>query len=236
MKDEGARTNAQAALGYVFRDPALLAQALTHASTNAESNLANNERLEFLGDAVLGVVVCELLFRNYPHLREGDMTKIKSLAVSRETCAQIARGLGLERFIVVGKGMRAGANLPASLAAAALESVIGAIYLDGGFDAARNFILPLVLGIIEKAAASGHQQNFKSVLQQHAIQEMGAAPVYRVLDEQGPDHAKAFKVCVEISGKRYEPTWGATKKKAEQDAALIALRALGLVGDDGVIR
>jgi ribonuclease-3 len=194
--------------------------------------------MEFLGDAVLGLTICTMLFRKFPNLREGDMTKIKSHAVSRETCAAIAQKLGLEKHLILGKGMAMSRQLPTSLGAAALESVIGAIYLDAGYEAAAKFIEPLFGPVVDKAARSGHQQNFKSVLQQHCQQEFGATPQYRILDEQGPDHAKAFKICVEVSGRRFESCWGATKKKAEQDAALIALKELGLVtiAEDGDVQ
>jgi ribonuclease III len=236
MLDDHARHAAESAIGHVFADQSLLLIALTHSST-AESKLKNNERLEFLGDAVLGLVVVHMLYDQYPRMREGDMTKIKSHVVSRETCAALAKQLGLEKHLILGKGMQGTRNLPASLAACALESIIGAIYLDAGFGAAEKFVRPLVADVIAKAAQSGHQQNFKSVLQQYAQQEFDATPSYRILDEQGPDHAKCFKISVEISGRRFEPCWGATKKKAEQDAALQALRELGLVEEeDGELR
>ena len=235
MLDAAQQTKIEASLGHTFKDPALLERALTHSST-AETGSDHNERLEFLGDAVLSIIVCDMLFRMYPGLREGEMTKIKSLVVSRETCADIAKSMGLEKLLILGKGMASARNLPPSLAACALESVIGAIYIDGGFESAERFVRPLVLPLITNAADSGHQQNFKSVLQQWAQQNGGgkaAAPQYKVLDEQGPDHAKCFKVCVEIGGRRFEACWGATKKKAEQDAALIALRELGLAQGHG---
>jgi len=219
---------AQAIVGHEFSDLGILALALKHAST-AESPLASNERLEFLGDAVLGLVVCDLVFRRYPELREGEMTKIKSHVVSRDTCAAIAQELGLDQLLILGKGMQGGAPLPSSLPAAALEAVIGALFLDAGFEKAAAFIRPLVMDLVDKAASSGHQQNFKSVLQQHAQQTLGATPQYRILDEQGPDHSKCFKICVEIAGRRFEPCWGQTKKKAEQEAALSALRELGVI-------
>lgn len=223
-------------VGHRFSDPALLDLALRHAST-AENRLASNERLEFLGDAVLGLVVCEMVFLRFPDLREGEMTKIKSHAVSRETCSMLAQRLGLEKLLVLGKGMQ-GVELPDSLPAAALEAVIGALYLDAGYEGAAGFIRPLIAEVVEQAALSGHQQNFKSVLQQHAQQVFDATPQYRILDEQGPDHAKCFKICVEISGRRYEACWGQTKKKAEQEAALAALRELGVVreGPGGELR
>jgi ribonuclease III len=216
----------QATLGRVFLRPELLDLALTHASV-ATTKTANNERLEFLGDAVLGLVVCEQVFELYPEFLEGEMTKIKSTVVSRQTCAVIAREMGLDKTLVLGKGMRG--ELPASLAAAALEAVIGAIFLDGGYAAARDFLRPRVAKLIEDAAESGHQHNFKSVLQQHAQQTMGTTPTYRILAEEGPDHAKVFTICVELGGKRHEPSRGQSKKRAEQDAAMNALRELGIV-------
>lgn len=225
---EQDRDNLEKALGYRFTNPALLELALKHAST-AENRIDSNERLEFLGDAVLGLVTVEMTFRKFPHLLEGDMTKIKSLAVSRETCAAIAQRMGLEQYLVLGKGMLNAGSLPTSLAAAAFEAVLGAVYVDGGYEAAAEVIKPLVLDVVERAAQSGHQQNFKSVLQQHAQQTMGYTPSYKILDEKGPDHAKCFKICVDIGGRRFEAAWGQTKKKAEQDAALQALRDLGVL-------
>jgi len=235
--DEILRRRAENALGYRFQKPDLLVRALTHASM-AGSRLDSNERLEFLGDAVLGIVVCDMIFRRYPQYLEGEMTKVKSLAVSRQTCAEISSRLGLERLLILGKGMQSNAPLPSSLGAAAIESVIGAIYLDGGFEAAAAFLRPLMTDVIERAANSGHQQNFKSVLQQHAQQTSDQTPMYRILDEQGPDHAKCFRICVEINGRRFEPSWGNSKKKAEQDAALEALKELGVVKEmeDGELR
>jgi ribonuclease-3 len=228
---------AQRLVGHDFADTDLLLLALTHSSVS-DSRLASNERLEFLGDAVLGLLVCDRIFVNFPDLLEGEMTKIKSTIVSRRTCADIARDLGLHELIRVGKGMQSDAELPASLAAAVLESIIGAVYIDAGIDAVRGFLVPLVDPLIQDAAACGHQRNFKSVLQQHAQQELGAIPQYRTLDEKGPDHAKAFKITVEIAGRRFEPSWGQSKKQAEQQAALNALRELGVIesDDDGRLR
>lgn len=230
--DEGIRAQLESVLGYTFKDAELVERALTHASVS-ESRLHSNERLEFLGDSVLGLVTCELIFRHFPNYLEGEMTKIKSAVVSRQTCSEIAKRLGLETLLVLGKGMQKGVELPQSLGAAALEAVIGAIFLDGGYEAAAAFIRPLVEPLVHQSASSGHQQNFKSVLQQHAQQELDATPCYRILDEQGPDHAKCFKICVEIGTQRFEASWGQSKKRAEQLAALNALRELGVIEDLG---
>ncbi len=224
----------QSTLHHTFAHPQLLAQALTHASVT-DSRLASNERMEFLGDSVLGLVISERIYQRYPHLLEGEMTKLKSTAVSRQTCAVIARALGLHKHLVLGKGMQNHHELPLSLEAAVLESIIAAIYLDAGYAAAEAFIAPLIDPYILRAAADGHQENFKSVLQHYAQQQSLPPPSYRVLDEKGPDHAKAFKVTVDLAGRRFTPAWGQTKKKSEQMAALNALQELGLVQtrDDG---
>jgi ribonuclease-3 len=223
--------DAQRIMGVVFAAPAHLELALRHAS-HSESRLDSNERMEFLGDAVLGMVVCERIYERYPEALEGEMTKIKSTVVSRKTCADIAEKMGLEQLLVLGKGMRTQDRLPRSLAAAVFEAVIAAVYLDQGFDAAKVFLLPLLDPYIEEAERSGHQQNFKSVLQQHAQAAFGESPCYRVLDEKGPDHAKAFKVAVELAGEVYPACWGQSKKQAEQQAAEAALHELGVLMRD----
>ena len=214
-------------IGYRFNDRSLLERAFVHSSV-ATCRLESNERLEFLGDSVLGLVACERIFERYPDLLEGDMTKIKSAAVSRRTCAKLARKMGLQQSLLVGKGMMGQSALPQSLSAAVLEAVIGAITLDGGIEEARRFLRPLLDPVIEAAAESGHQHNFKSVLQQHAQQQLERSPGYRTLDEKGPDHSKCFKVCVEIGDRQFDAVWGQSKKEAEQHAALIALIELGL--------
>ncbi len=218
--------DAERLLGHAFEDRELLRQALTHASL-VDSRLQSNERLEFLGDAVLGMVVVDWLFDQYEDLLEGDMTKIKSNVVSRRTCADIADEMGLGELLQLGKGMSTRGALPGSVLAAVYESLIGALYLDGGLEVVRRFILKGLDGRIDRAARSGHQHNFKSVLQQTAQKVMGQVPQYVVLDEQGPDHAKCFEVCVEIGARRFSSCWGPSKKQAEQEAALIALLELG---------
>lgn len=227
----------QKILGHSFKDTSLIIRAVTHASI-ADTRLDSNERMEFLGDSVLGLIVAERIFTQHPGLLEGEMTKIKSTAVSRQTCAMLARSLGLDELLVLGKGMQRNESMPQSLAAAVLEALIAALYLDGGYGAAEKFVGPLVDPLIARAAASGHQENFKSVLQQHAQQSDLDTPAYRVLDEKGPDHSKCFKVCVEIGTRKFEASWGQSKKQAEQAAALNALTELGLIQrtDDGFLR
>lgn len=223
-------------LDYRFRDPALLTQALTHASI-AGHRLQSNERMEFLGDAILNYVVCEHLFCNYPDMLEGEMTKIKSVVVSRKACAQASVAINLSSMLSLGKGISSRSDLPESIAAAVFESVVAAMYLDGGMSVAKRFIIKQMLPFIEEAEASSHQRNFKSVLQQHTQKHLPHNPVYQYLDEKGPDHSKCFEVCVEIEGRRFPSAWAASKKEAEQSAALQALLGLGLavVGEDGQV-
>lgn len=228
---ELAAERAEKVLGYCFHDRELLRESLTHASL-ADHRLQSNERLEFLGDSVLGYVVCEYLFHQYPELHEGDMTKIKSAVVSRRACAKVSRAIGLDDFLNLGKGMSGRPSLPSSVAAAAVESVIAAIYLDGGIEPAKAFILEHMVPLIEAAAESAHHQNYKSALQQHAQQASPHHPVYILLDEKGPDHAKCFEVCVEINGRRYPSAWAHAKKEAEQRAAYNAMIELGAFDDD----
>lgn len=231
MSPEDRLEQAQSILGYRFADTSQLATALTHASLT-DSRLNSNERLEFLGDAVLGLVCCEQIFSQYPDLLEGEMTKIKSLVVSRTSCAAMARKLGLDQLLMLGKGMQQHRELPQSLAAGTMESVIAAIFVDGGMDAAKAFLRPLLGPVIASAYASGHQENFKSLLQQHAQQLFQETANYIVLDEKGPDHSKAFELCVEIGNRRFPASWGSSKKQAEQLAALAALTELGITEQD----
>lgn len=218
-------------LGHRFSDGTLLADAFLHASA-AQTREVSYERLEFLGDAVLGLIVSQSLFTRYPKLLEGEMTKIKSSVVSRKTCTDIARKLALGRFLVLGKGMISPASnghdprSQDSLLAAVFESVLAAIYLDGGLDAAARVLLPIVDPLIDASYNSGHQENYKSVLQQHAQQILKTTPVYRQVDERGPDHSKLFCLRVELAGREHPTAWGLTKKEAEQLAALKALLEL----------
>jgi ribonuclease-3 len=225
----------QQIIGYEFKDASLLKQALSHSSA-VDQREESNERLEFLGDAVLGFVICHETFMRFPDFEEGDMTKVKSAVVSRRVCAEIAETLELHRILQVGKGME-GSELPSSVTGAAYEAIIGAIYIDNGFDTAREFVLKTVGARIDEAASSTHQDNYKSVLQQVGQKMSGTTPLYIVLDEKGPDHAKCFEIAVDLDGNLHPAKWGASKKQAEQLAALAALIALGIAvkNDDGTI-
>ncbi len=208
----------QTRIAYTFRDPQLLEAALTHAS-GVQHRLASNERMEFFGDAVLGMVVCEQLFHQYPEYSEGELTKIKSVVVSRETCARMSDALSLDEHLILGKGMAADPQVPRSVLAAAFESLVAAIYLDGGMQPAREFILEHVGPEIESAVSSEFGGNFKSLLQQLAQREFSVTPNYVMLDEKGPDHSKCFKVCAQLGTRRFSAAWGKSKKESEQRAA-----------------
>jgi len=212
----------QRSIGYQFRQPELLRAALTHAS-GANTRLASNERLEFLGDSVLGLVCCEYLYLHFPDFQEGDMTKVKSVVVSRRTCARMSRQMQLGDYLFLGKGMNSHVDVPASLQADVFESMVAGIYLDGGLEAAKTFILKYLAPEIEHVAEGASGGNHKSLLQQVAQREFGATPQYHLLDEKGPDHSKCFKIAAVIGRHPYAAAWGRNKKEAEQKAALNAL-------------
>jgi ribonuclease-3 len=215
----------QQQIGYAFREPQLLEAALTHAS-GVQHRLSSNERMEFFGDAILGMVVCERLFQQYPEYSEGELTKIKSVVVSRDTCARMSEAIGLEQHLILGKGMAADPTVPRSVLAAAFESLIAAIYLDGGMPPAEKFILRYVDAEIEAAVSCEFGGNFKSLLQQLAQREFGVTPNYVMLDEKGPDHSKCFKVSAQIGSRRFTAAWGKSKKESEQRAAHNAINQL----------
>jgi ribonuclease-3 len=185
--DEDILRQIEQIIDYEFSDKDILIKALTHSSA-VDNRLQSNERLEFLGDSVLAVVICQALFDNFTDYLEGDLTKIKSKLVSRETCAQISGKLGLQKYLKVGKGMVSNRALSGSLAAGVMETIIAAIHIDGGFEAAREFILRVYGPLIENADAEHDHGNFKSLLQQHSQEQYNATPSYILLDEKGPDH------------------------------------------------
>jgi ribonuclease-3 len=218
---------AQQICGHRFSNRELLIEAVTHASL-ADDRLSSNERLEFLGDAILGMVVCEELFDRFPDKLEGEMTKIKSVVVSRRTCAKVADELGLCILLRLGKGMAEHEEIPNSVKAGVFEAFVAAVYLDGGMDVVRDFILARMQKHIDRAFRSENQDNFKSFLQQHAQKHLDATPRYEALDEKGPDHSKCFEVAVVINSHRFPSAWAPSKKEAEQRAAMLALQELEL--------
>lgn len=215
----------QKIIGYQFSDPNLLLAALTHAS-GAVHRLASNERLEFLGDAVLGLTVCQWLYEDYPEYNEGDLTKIKSAVVSRRSCGKVACELGLDRCLIVGRGVTRNRSFPRSLVSDVFESVVAAIYLDGGPEVVRDRLKSWLAGEVQHAVESQGASNFKSGLQQYAQRELASTPVYRLVNESGPDHRKSFLIAAVIGDRVFAAAWGSNKKDAEQHAAANALAEL----------
>jgi ribonuclease-3 len=214
--------------GCKFSNRNLLSKAFTHSS-GIDNRLLSNERLEFFGDAILAVVICQTLFERFPGYLEGDLTKIKSMLVSRRTCARVARQLGLHKFLKVDKGMASSRALTGSLAAGLLEALIASIYIDSGFEAASSFILRNFTPLIDQADAEQNHGNFKPLLQQYTQQQFNTTPVYELLDEKGPDHNKCFESEVVIGQRHFLSAWGTNKKEAEQKAAFNALVELGVL-------
>lgn len=210
------------ALPHEFRDPALLELALTHSSTDVA---ADNERLEFLGDAALDLIVAEELFRAHAALPEGGLTELKSHVVSRPSLARAARELGLEREARLGLGLRRRA-LPASVLANLYEAVLGAVYLDGGLEPARGFVRATLGEELRRALEQRGRGNPKQELQQRAQREHAELPRYQLLESRGEAHARAFLVAAELAGERFPPAWGRTRKEAESWAAHEALLVL----------
>ena len=212
-------------IGYCFQDQLLLRSALTHAS-GAQHRLASNERLEFLGDAILGYVVCEMLFEQFPDYLEGQLTRIKSVVVSRQTCAKLSQNLGLEPLLIVGKGISTEQPVPRSLLADVFESLVAAIHLDGGNEAAKTFVRRVIQEEIELAASGASDDNYKSLLQQIVQRDFGTTPTYALMESRGPDHEKRFCVAARFNERTFHPAWGENKKTAEQRAAANALAEL----------
>jgi ribonuclease-3 len=209
-------------LPHRFRDEALLALALTHASTGTERD---NERLEFLGEAVLDLVVAEELFRCHPELAEGELTELKAGVVSRKTLAVAARQLGLDERARLGQGMH-GRALPGSVLANLSEAVLGAVYLDAGLEAARAFSHETLADPLGRVREQEGLPNPKQELQRHAQIETGEPPSYVVNEERGVAHAKAFLVAAQVGERRYPSAWGRTRKEGERWAAHEALLAM----------
>ena len=214
--------NCEVQLGYEFRDRNLLFEAVTHASCSA-TRLNSYERMEFLGDSILGYVVCEYLYHTHPDWLEGQLTKIKSVVVSRQTCARIGASLGIEEFLVVGKGIGNRGPVPMSLLANAFESIVAAIYLDGGMESTKKFLMRFVPEQVTLAVDGDLEPNFKSELQQYAQRKFGLPPTYNLVDDHGPDHEKWFQVAAVLDKRNFTPAWGRNKKEAEQKAAANAL-------------
>jgi ribonuclease-3 len=220
-------TELQEIIGYQYKKEGLLRQALTHSSYANEKHmkkLSDNERLEFLGDAVLEIVSSEFLYKNYPKLPEGDLTKLRASLVCEPTLALSTREMNLGKYLLLGKGEEhTGGRERNSILSDALEAIIGSIYLDGGFEPARQFIHRFILTDIE------HKKLFhdsKTILQEVVQGKHDESLQYVLLEEAGPDHDKSFRVEARLGDRAIGEGSGHTKKAAEQEAAYQALLAL----------
>jgi ribonuclease-3 len=219
----GDDANARAlerSLAITFRDPGLRRAALTHRSYAFEHDLdVNNERLEFLGDAVLGLVVTDMAFKAFPDLAEGELAKLRASIVNMTSLADVARGLGLGEAVLLGKGEEmSGGRDKASILADALEAMLGAIYLDRGLAVAIELIERLFRPRMAAYVRGEGDRDYKTILQELASQDLRALPEYRIA-ERGPDHQKEFTATVFLAGKPWGTGVGRSKKEAEQQAA-----------------
>lgn len=224
----------QTRIGYRFRDRGLLEHALTHRSRAAEDasgGVADNESLEFLGDAVLGLVVADVLFHQFPHYDEGQKSKIKAAVVSTQSLARHATRLGLGAHLILGRGEeKTGGRQKPALLADAYEAIIAAVYLDGGLEAAEAFLRRELKEDIDEGSAPTYTRDCKSALQER-LQALGRPlPEYRLVGEEGPDHRKTFNVEVTVAGEVLGTASGRAKKEAEQEAARLALERLDASG------
>ena len=216
------------AIDFRFHNKDLLAQALTHRSAVRESRKSgHNERLEFLGDAVLELATTEYLF-HVSEKPEGDLTNWRSALVQRESLAAVARDIQLGQYLSLSRGEEAsGGRERASTLANALEALIGAIYLDKGFDAAKTFCLQFILHRLEQLLAAGKDRDEKSVFQERSQEKYGITPHYETIDAVGPDHKKNFTCAVFIGKEKIAEGKGNSKQRAEQEAAKAGLKAKG---------
>ena len=218
----------EAAIGYRFKNITLLQNALSHSSYANEryhDGLMSNERLEFLGDSILGMVVADYLYRNFPDRPEGELTRMRANMVCETALAEVADKLGLGQHLLLGHGEeQGGGRTRASTLADAVESVIAASYLDGGMDAARQFIGRFIL--CDVPVGKLHNQDYKTALQELVQQKKNQVLSYRLIGESGPDHDKQFSVEVSLNGEVVGQGSGTSKKRAEQAAACAAIEKL----------
>ncbi|RLT40755.1 MAG: ribonuclease III [Chloroflexi bacterium] len=221
-----------ASLDFAFADPSLLQRAFVHRSYLNEAGedfqIPDNERLEFLGDAVLGFVASELLFRRYPQRLEGELTNLRAALVRRETLARFAEELALGEFLLLGHGEEesGGRTRPATLCAT-FEAVVGAIYLDSGLERVREFLEDRLTAEVERVAPSALAKDPKSRLQEWIQNELGVTPRYKTVLTEGPDHARFFTVQVTADKIPYGVGRGRSKQEAAQSAAAMTLHRFG---------
>ena len=220
----------ETAIGYQFQNITLLQNALTHSSYANErwhNGLLSNERLEFLGDAVLGVVTADYLYRRHPDLPEGDLTRIRAALVCEESLHEVARSLGLGRHLRLGRGEEQGGGRERpSILADATESVFAAVYLDGGMEEATALIHRVLLDKEREEAVEDRRRDYKTELQELVQRKSGSSLGYQMTGASGPDHAKVFEAAVVLNGEEFSKGTGHSKKEAQQAAAKEALEKL----------
>ena len=217
----------EAAIGYRFQNIMLLQNALSHSSYANEhwhNSLMSNERLEFLGDSILGMVVAEYLYRNFPDRPEGDLTRMRADMVCEQALAEVANRLDLGKHLLLGHGEEQGGRQRASILADAVESVIAASFLDGGMESARAFIEKFIL--CDVPVTRLHNVDYKTALQEQVQKKKDQHLSYTLVGESGPDHNKCFEVAVFLNGEKIGQGSGSSKKRAEQDAARSAMENL----------
>lgn len=231
--DDSSLDNLQARLGVSFKDTTYLRHALTHRSAAAENALESNERLEFLGDSVVGLVISENLYRLFPQYSEGDLAKSKAYIVSETALAEAAQDLGLEEFVVMSASEAAtGGRRRRSILADAFEAMVAAIYLDCGIVAARRVVKKALKPAIAAVVSDQHHRDYKSSLQEYSQGRMRVAPQYKIVDEEGREHEKVFVAQALIAEEVVGKGKGHSKKEAEQAAAQDALLRLLQTGTD----
>ena len=217
-------------LGYTFKQPRLLENALYHSSYANEHRalgMGSNERLELLGDAVLGVVTAEYLFRRHPDLPEGDLTRLRAALVCEESLHEVAQSLELGKYLKLGHGEELGGGRQRpSILADATESVFAAVFLDGGMEEAKALIHRVLLDKEREEAVEERRRDYKTELQELVQRKSGQTLGYEMLSSSGPDHAKVFQACVLLNGQQFSVGQGRSKKEAEQSAAHAALQKL----------
>lgn len=214
-------------IGYEFKDKNLISRALTHSSYANERKIADNERLEFLGDSVLGMITGEYLFSKLPEQHEGSLTKLRASLVCEQSLFEISKKIGLSNYILLGHGEEiCGGRQRPSVISDAFEAVLAAIYLDAGLDFAREWLINLMDDAYKDALTGNRNRDFKTELQERVQKEHMGKIIYRVASESGPDHHKCFEIEAVLDGRVIGSARGSSKKEAEQNAAHIALEKL----------
>ncbi len=217
-------------IGYRFRDPELLITALTHSSAINEQKNTSNQRLEFLGDAVLQIIISDYLYNLLPNENEGTLSKLRSLIVCADSLHVVSLPIQLNEFIILGRGeLLSGGRNKKNIIADAYESVVGAIYLDSGYDNAKEFVMTTLCDIIDSAVSGRLTYDYKTTLQEYVQGRLGISLSYELTGVEGPEHDQTFYSRVVIGEEKYAIASGHNRKQSEQNAAREALRSLGVI-------